>query len=75
MANDATASTGDDDKVFVTLRDVYDEVRQLRRETILWQVTHQDRDTAMFTSLNIKFYGILAGFLSGAAALVVTVLK
>lgn len=68
--------------VVITLRDVYNSVQDLKGtvssrfdEVEDWQHQHQVRDTEMFGSLNVKFYGILAGLSTVLVAVVAAFIK
>ncbi|MGZ4518844.1 MAG: hypothetical protein ACXVGB_00300 [Mycobacteriaceae bacterium] len=57
-------AAGVEDKLFITLRDVYDLVKKVGDDTLDWQERHAAADAKSFQALNIKFYGILAGIIS-----------
>lgn len=55
--------------VVITNRDVYELLQKHMEKVDSWQETHAASDTKAFTSLNVKFYGLLAGIVTVLAAL------
>ena len=58
-----------DEPIVITNRVIYDTLNTHISEVREWQTTHAASDQRSFNSLNIKFYGILAGMLAVLVAL------
>lgn len=64
--------TNTDDPIIVTQRDIYNLLKDHIENVTEWQTAHASSDQKAFTSLNIKFYGILAGIISVLAVIAST---